>query len=731
MEDNNNLIEISGVVDKVFFSSDTWVAFMIVTNECESVKCSGSLSGLEIGMNVKLIGSYQEHPKYGMQFAAKAYQLLVGTSRLNIEKYLTSSAISGVGPALAKRIVEKFGSDTIDVIRNSPEKLTEVNGISKKKAKKIHDSEAGSQVFFFLMSYVDISTNQAITLYEKYGNEAINIIKNNPYKIIYDIKGFGFKTVDKIALKNGFSKDSPIRIAAAITYYLTEIGNEGHCHTTIPQLELELTELLPDTSKENIAIILAKEIEKGKIIAEGTDVYGRLLYNCELSTAQGIVELLNKNCKSVPERYIQQAISDFEFDNGFTLEPHQKNAIRAALSNNLTVITGGPGTGKSTIIKVIVDAWMMTQKSDENIKDCVHLCAPTGKASRRIAELVGCEAETIQRIIAKVQLKNKEDFLNTPEIANNSLLIIDECSMVDIYLATDIIRMALKYNLRLVLIGDTHQLPPIGPGNFFKDLCDSPCVPSVTLKLCHRQKGTIAINANRVNEGGGFSVLNLDDPSFEFVSSIKENAREKVIDNYINLVKLYGVREVGCIVPMRKKGKGQTSAEDLNEIIREKLNPERPLEPKIKGVDFRMGDRVMNTVNDYTRDVYNGDCGIITDIDALFDEIIVTLDSGKVVPFSKVQANNLILSYAITVHKSQGSEYKACVIACNMEHAYMLQRNLLYTAITRAKEKIVFIGEPKAINLAVKKLPSFERMRKLKLRIGKEVANAKKKQYHS
>lgn len=706
-----------GEITHINCAKESWAAFRLREDCGASYSCSGKIIGVTQNTRMKLEGEFINHPIYGEQFNFTSYELLVGNSLEDIKRYLTSSAISGIGEKLALRIIEEFGTDTIDVIRNDPKRLASVKGISKKKAEKIHESEANSQVFQILLSYANLTPRQAITLYEHYKENTVKIIKKTPYKIIFDVDGFGFKTVDKIARKNGVTENDPDRLAAAITYCLVKIGDDGHCYTTIPRLQSSLEDLLPNVSMEEIANALAKEIANERVIQEGTNVYAKRLYDAELSISKSIAKLLSKPCKAAKKSLVDDVIADFEDETGFRLEEQQKNAVYTVLQNNIAVITGGPGTGKSSILNVIVKAWAEF-KNKGTPEECVCLCAPTGKAARRAADLTKCPAETAQKMTMK-WVQNKDD-----PFYKDKLLIVDESSMIDIYLAHRIMEMVEKNNMRVVFVGDTYQLPPIGPGNFFKDLCDSVCVPSVTLRLCFRQHGTIAINAKRINEGAKFAALNFEDNSCRFRLAEKEDAREAVISEYLALVDEYGVQNVSCIVPMRKKGRSHTASEDLNEIIRAKLNPPTTFGENEK-VKFRVGDRVMQTTNDYDRDVFNGDCGVVWEIDDLNEVVSVLLDNGKVIEYNYIQCSELIFAYAITVHRSQGSEYKGIVIAHNREHSIMLERNLLYTAITRAKEKVVIVGEPAAINIATSKMSSHERMRALKKKIGEQLVREK------
>jgi exodeoxyribonuclease V alpha subunit len=418
----------------------------------------------------------------------------------------------------------------------------------------------------------------------------------------------------------------------------------------------------------------------------------------------------------VTDKQIESAIWEMELSEGFELEKMQKQAVFCAIKNRVSVITGGPGTGKSTITKAIVKAWMKQYAPHTDPNAHVVMCAPTGRAARRAAELSGVNGETIQRILARHAY---EDALDT------KLFILDEASMLDIRLASQLINL-VKDKHFLVLIGDVDQLPPIGPGHFFRDCVQSAFIPTVQLTLSHRQKGKIAVNANRVNMGEGFHALNIDDPSFQFVYARKDTAQQEVVRQYLALLeKGYSVQDVCCVVPMRKKGKSCTAADELNPIIRDAVNPPpADLPNDFRDEDLRPGDRVMNTENDYNRQVFNGDCGIVDSVDSTTGAITVLMDDGRYVDFSKNCASFLILAYVTTVHKAQGSEYKAVVVVQNVEHMHMLQRNLLYTALTRAKDELVLIGEPRAIDMAVGKIPALERNTCLKERIKTLVVKA-------
>ncbi len=713
---------LQGRVIKVFYvGKGGWASIVLDCGDGEQIKCAGILPGINEGVSVEVTGDYIMHPSYGLQFTVKTSKLIIGNDKREIFAYLSSGAIHGVRAAIAKLIIDKFGNDTLNIIRNHPERLVEVKGISEVKAHVIYNPEKSASTFQALCVYAELSDKQRIVIYEQYQDKSVEIIKNNPYQIIYDISGFGFKTVDKIALKNGINPRNPKRVAAAIQFLLTSIGNEGHCYCTVGALEENLKILIPEVAQEQFSDIIIEEWKKGNVVIEENTIYSGVLYRAEINIANNLVSMLMNKANKVKNEVIHKAIMETEIENGFELEALQKRAITCALQNRVTVITGGSGTGKSTIIKAIAKGWTLANNAYK-MEDCVIMCASTGRASRRMSELSGCDdALTVQKLIKQSKNGNID--------IKGKLIIADEESMLDIYNANDLLQIAINNRNTLVLIGDVDQLPPIGPGNFFKDLVSSPCIPSITLKLCHRQKGAIAINAKRINDGYGFAALNFSDKSCQFFEVGKHQIREAVLQEYKNLLNKYNARDICCIVPTRKSGKGHTAAKDLNPLIRDMVNPQKEGEDVYDWCEFRVGDRVMNTENDYTLNIFNGDCGIISDIDPLEKIITIEMDDGNIVEIDASKIKYFELAYAVTTYKSQGSEYKAVIITQNMENAFMLSRNLLYTAVTRAKDELIIMGEKQAINLAVRKITALERMTKLKLRIGKAVAELAKLSY--
>lgn len=713
--------EIIGKITKINAIKENWASCVVSTDAGEQISCVGVMPGLVLGMRMKAEGEYKQHPTYGMQFNVKGCELEVAFTKEYALKYLGSGAVKGIGPETAKKIVAKYGDATMEIFENEDyEALTLVDGIGNRKAKKIIQAYTENNVYRKLLGYANLSLSKAEKLFQEYGENALSMIKYKPYDIIYDIDGFSFKTVDEIALKNGWNETHPSRLCAAVTYLLWQCSEEGHCYSTVDAVEENIKTLVPNVPAELIADAIAREIEAGRLILEsGNILYTKKLHKAESKIAYNMAEMIvnSNNGKILSHQKIQDAILEMEQESGFSLEEHQVEAVTTALTNRLTVITGGPGTGKSTIIKAIVCGWGKHFPTDD-VAEHIVLCAPTGKAARRMSERAGVFAETVQRILVRQRAEDAEPI-------RNKLIIVDEASMLDILLANAIIRIAAEGNNHLVFIGDADQLPPIGPGNFFRDIVNSPCVPSVTLRLCHRQTGTIALNARRINEGRGYATLDFDHPSCRFVYAEKQNARAKVLEQYHSLLSKYDIKDVCIIVPMRKSGKSQTSADDLNILIREEINPLTDSDVTLEGCNFRIGDRVMYTSNDYEKEIFNGDCGIVYDFDTEFGTVLLELDDGRNIELTKGEATKLVLAYAITVHKVQGSEFKAAIVALNREHAYMLQRNLFYTAITRAKQKVVIVGEPAALNIAIQRVSALERQTKLQKRIALEVVNLK------
>ncbi len=705
---------LKGTIVHVIYKSEKDFAVVVVQQD-NGIKqtFAGKIYQPQVGMEIIAEGEIVNHPTYKTQFKVKSSELKLPKTKMEIINYIRGNLPKKCELLLAEKIVQRFGLTVIeDIIENDPLRLMEIPGIDRKTAQYIAKSHQENCVFQFLVA-AGLSMAVANKLYSEYGKGAIDVLKATPYKPIYQVEGISFKQLDKYALAHGFAKTDPSRIAAATTYVLLKIGNEGHCWSHIDSVGDLVHEVLPEISDNLIAEQIKSELLKGNLVLEKDRIYAKEMYDAEQIVASSIVKMVkstdnlsNTNALPLTKRQIVRAIEDTEFQNGIEMDVFQKNAIVNALTNRISVITGGPGSGKTTILSAIVAGWMKQYHPTDKPEDHIILCAPTGKAARRMAEVTGIHADTVHRSIFATGVDPTEE---------PKLIIVDEASMLDIRLARRIMAYAVKGHF-LTLVGDVDQLPPIGPGHFFRDCVQSAFIPSVKLNISHRQSGQIAINAKRINDGEGFYALNLSDPSFRFVYAEKDTAQKAVVREYLALLeKGYSEKEVCCIVPVRKAGKSQTSAEDLNRIIREIVNPAKTKEEE--NAKWRVGDRVMNTENDHSRFVFNGDCGEIIEVDTEAKNIVVKMDSGAEVVFDHGRDDNLVFAYAMSVHRAQGSEFMAVVVAHNREHSYMLQRNLLYTAVTRARQELVLVGEPKAIDMAVSRIPSLERNTQLRERI--------------
>lgn len=708
--------EIIGLISRVFFSNDNWASVLITVDKDDSViRAAGSIMNPVVGTRMLFVGDWFDDPKYGRQFKIQSSRLYGKMTREGLIGYLSSGFITGVGEKTARRIVDKFGDETLDVLENQPLRLATVPRISVEKAKEIAKMYKASSVYMEIYQLFGnkITDNQVKNIYAAYGEKAVDVIKKNPYQLIHDIDGFGFRKVDALALNYGISKKSPVRIGAALSFALTEESQKGHCYSNVLSLQAEVNKLLELPGGETVdptqlGHILADEIKQEHFVyeKEGDRLYLPAIYKSEIYCADQISEMIRKPLPlNTSDDLIEEGIEQTEREFGFKLEETQKRAVISALKNQISIITGGPGTGKTTIVRAILNCYNGL---------ATYLVAPTGKASRRMSECTGRDdAITIHRLLIEKKKRNSKY-----EYAG--LIICDEASMLDINLAAKLLEFAEDTHSQLCLIGDIDQLPPIGPGNFFRDLVKSPFVPTVKLELCHRQKGKIAINAQKINFGESYKNYEYDD-SFKFLMSAKEDAQKNILEQYFEFVEEYGVSNVGCIVPTRQaKGENADSkvaSDALNKRIREKLNPMRSDSVTVSGCDFRVNDRVMQTSNDYEKGVFNGDCGYISCIDKDDNLIYVKMDDGRVVEYAPFETSSLTLAYAMTVHKSQGSEYKAVVLGQCTEHWILLQRNLLYTGVTRAKEKVTIVGDPKSMYRAVSNTESINRNTLLQTRI--------------
>ena len=628
------------VITRVRVEKDGWAVVTATDeNNNEGVYTGAFVNPVE-GMRLIVTGEEIVHRTYGPQFKVESSVVGKQQSKQGVYNYLLKADIRGLGAGFTQKIVAAFGDKAIDIIRNDWMQLTIIKGISDKRALMIHEGEAKTTPLYELLSFEGITYNRAEQLYKKYGLEALNILRTDTYRLIYEVDGIGFKTADKIAIANGADPNGYERVAAAITFRLNSIGDEGHCYETYDEMVEGLKMLIPTVEESLIKSVLGTELLSGRVVSDGEALYSSKMYEIETETAKYIKTLLGLPAASCPQEYIDQSIADIEeklskercFE--FLLEDQQREAVKMGVNSRLSVITGGAGTGKTTIIRAIAGAYLRVKNSD------VVLCAPTGKAAKRMEEATGHPALTVHRLIMR----------EGAEYPEHTILICDESSMMDIIIANRLLAFAVKHGMQVVFVGDVHQLPPVGPGMFFRDLLSCSRIPKSELTLCHRQQGNIAINAHHVNLGFAPKSLIYDNNTTKFIYAVKTDAVKHILEEYTRCIKKYGVQNVCVIGPIRKAGKSPTSTADLNNILRNAVNSEKPGD----SCKFAAGDRVMNLKNDKDNDIYNGDTGVVVRCNAADNDFVVDVNGErKRFPLSKQEQWDL--AYAMSVHKSQGS----------------------------------------------------------------------------
>ncbi len=727
-------MKIEGMVtDIIFQNPDNGYTVCTVQYEDDEISCVGEMIDIHPGEYVSILGSWTSHPVYGDQIKVSIATKSMPTTQQGMEKYLSSGVIKGVGPKTAKNIVKKFGDDTFRIIEEEPQELATINGISAKKAGEIHEAftlqYALRQAMLMLQEY-GVSPNFAKKIYEKYGNKTKEVIKENPYRLANDIAGIGFKKADEIAMQMGVEQNDPHRFESGILYILNNFAANGHTYMPKQQLvEDTIRLLIPDeyTSYtqmvmhmenpeeapllENIMVdnaITELAISK-RIIVKNYDgepcVFLTFYYKYEQEVAQKLLDLSRAVDEEADD--IEDEIKATEKDLSITLVEEQKEAVRQVLRQGVTVITGGPGTGKTTTIRAILD--MLEKNGDD-----VLLAAPTGRAAKRMSEATGKEAQTIHRLL---ELGYHGDDSRRQEFAKNEdnpleadVIIIDEMSMVDISLMYALLKAVIE-GQRLILIGDSDQLPSVGAGNVLKDIIRSERIPVIRLNTIFRQaqESDIVMNAHKINQGQ-YPVCNKKGTDFFFEKKSDQNDVKKTIVDLIlrripNFKKVDSLKDIQVLSPMRK---GVLGVNELNKALQESLNPKSPMKPeKEQGSQlFRVGDKVMQIKNNYNMPwkiktkaglvidegtgVFNGDCGMIDDITAAGVDVI--FDDGKIVTYEPGHLDELELAYAVTIHKSQGSEYPVVILPLYNGAQMLLTRNLLYTAVTRAKQMVIGVG---------------------------------------
>lgn len=698
--------KICGTVDTIIFASqDNRFTVLKLSPEKLSTQITVTLNGIAplIRQLLEIEGEWVKHPKFGQQFKATTYKTVAPTEISGIEKFLASGAINGIGPAMAKKIVAEFGEKTLEIIAKSPNELLKVPGIGKKTAEKISASYLEQSELTEIMVWLEnhgISNTYAGKIFAKYGSFAIDIMEKDIYRLFQDIEGIGFLTADKLAFNLGIQREDKRRIISGIDYALMQLCNNGHC--CIPEMALvDKTAKILQVNNQIIFTILKERIDNGslntEVVGGETLIYPPYLYYAEKKVATRLLQL-QQATEPLSEDNLSLFIKVWEKDNQIQLAQKQKEAIKACLHHGVLVLTGGPGTGKTTVIKGILSILKA-----QGLK--IRLAAPTGRAAKRLSETTGQKALTIHRLLEANNLAQDDNLQlgfskDIDDQLDADVIILDEVSMVDIVLMHHFLN-AVPDGCRIILVGDTDQLPAVGPGSVLKDIIRSQKIPAIRLDEIFRQAQTSMIiqNAHIIN-AGRLPDLRKQYSDFVFYELNDDTSiTQKILDLCTKDLPHEGfdvLKDVQILSPMHRFLCG---VENLNLMLQEQLNPKKNQdELKYSSQTFRVGDKVMHIRNNYQKNVFNGDIGFIQDIN---NEKLTVDYFDHIVTYEKNELNELTLAYASSVHKSQGSEYKVVIIPLSTSHYIMLQRNLLYTAITRAKQKVIIIGSKKALMTAV------------------------------
>ena len=733
---------ITGYVDHIVYqNSDNGYTVMALVAEGEEVTCVGMCKGLGQGENISAEGEYIEHPVYGRQFKIQTYETVAPTDRAGMERYLGSGAIRGVGEALAARIVKKFGDDTFRIIEEEPERLAEVKGISERKAQEIavqmEEKKDLREALVYLQQY-GISNTLAVKIYNTYGMEMYSVMRENPYRLAEDVSGVGFRIADEIAGRIGIHTDSDYRIRSGILYTLMQAVGEGHCFLPLELLLHRAAELL-GVSEENIRPQVDNLIMDRKLVAKGDALFAAAYYYAELNCANMLrnlnIPMLEAENLPAQDMAIRKRLERMAENLSMELDELQLKAVEESIKNGLFILSGGPGTGKTTTINMII-RYFESEGMD------IFLAAPTGRAAKRMTEATGFEAKTIHRLLELNSALSDDDTRranferNQENPLEADVVIIDEMSMVDIQLFQALLKAILP-GTRLILVGDVDQLPSVGPGQVLRDLMNSEAFPMVTLEKIFRQAGEsdIVVNAHRINKG---EQIALDNKSRDFFLLERNDVNviykhmiqliREMLPKYVNATPF----DIQVLTPMRK---GSLGCETLNGILQRYLNPADPhkKEHSYGNTVFREGDKVMQIKNNYQLEweivgrynipidkgmgVFNGDMGRVLEINETMSTLLVEFDDGRRVnyPFSGLE--ELELSYAITIHKSQGSEYPAVILPLLGGPRMLFNRNLLYTGITRARNCVTILGSSETVRNMIDNVSENRRYTALESRI--------------
>jgi exodeoxyribonuclease V alpha subunit len=715
---------LQGIVERVTYHSEDsgyTVARLKAPGERDLITIVGSFPDIHAGQTLRLTGYWREHLKYGRQFQVTHAQETKPATLTGLEKYLGSGLIKGIGPVTARRIVAHFGLETLDIIEHACSRLIEVTGIGEKRVAMIEKAWAAQQaikeVMLFLRGH-NVSTTYAVKIYKQYGDQAIEVVSKNPYQLATDIFGIGFVTADTIARNIGIAPDSDFRYQAGMLYMLQQAAEEGHCF--LP--ERELTErvvkrlALPDSPVDPVRIgeLINEMADSRQLItqpgygdlAEERLCYAPTFYYTEQSLASRLAAFTRTQVE-VDLLRVQRWIDRYTQKRDITLSEEQRQAVELAASSRLLVLTGGPGCGKTFTTKTVVDLWRAMGKS-------ILLAAPTGRAAQRLSEMTGQEAKTIHRLLA-FDPKTMQFRFNEEHPLEAQAIVVDETSMLDLFLAHSLLK-AIPPEAQVLLVGDVDQLPSVGPGMVLRDLIESQQVPVVRLTQVFRQAAAshIVTNAHRINAGQFPRLV----PTTKFAESdclwleapepaLGAEGIQHLVSEYLPKHGIDPVRQVQVLSPSTR---GEVGTRQLNAMLQQVLNPPAPgkVEFARGGSTLRVGDRVIQQVNDYQREVFNGDIGTITSIDLEEQEVVVQF-TERAVTYDYADLAEIALAWAVTVHKSQGSEYPVVVFPLFMQHYLLLSRNLLYTGLTRAKQLAILVGPTKAIGISIKRVTDRQR----------------------
>lgn len=711
---SSDLESLSGSVERVtYFSEENGfcVLKVKVRGQRDLITVTGSAASVSPGEYIDCQGTWFNDKNYGLQFKAQRLSVVLPGTLEGIEKYLGSGMIKGIGPHFAKKLTKAFAESVFDVIEQTPEKLLELPGIGRKRMERVvsawADQKVIREIMVFLQSY-GVGTSRAVRIFKTYGNDSIAKVSENPYRLALDIRGIGFKTADVIAMNLGIKKDSPLRAQAGVRHALQELSDEGHCaceRERLSQMAGSLLEIEQDICRTAISA----EIELGNLICEEINekslVYLAALYRAESSVATHLLRLREGDA---PWSQVDalKAISWVETKEQIELSLSQKEAVKKSLISKVLVITGGPGVGKTTLVNSILK--IVKAKNARVI-----LSAPTGRAAKRLSESTGLEAKTIHRLLEfdpkEFQFKKNKD-----NPLDSDLLVVDEASMIDVVLMNQLLR-AVPDESSLLLVGDVDQLPSVGPGSVLADIIASEQIPVVRLTEIFRQAASskIIVNAHRINEGKMplKSEAACDLTDFYFIEAktpeeINDKLMHVIKDRIPSRFKLDPVRDVQVLTPMNRGGLGSRS---LNIELQKLLNTNDSPKLNKYGTIFGVGDKVIQTVNNYDKEVFNGDIGTICSIDLEESQLQIEFD-GRKVEYESHELDEVSLAYAASIHKSQGSEYPAVVIPLATQHYMMLERNLVYTAVTRGRKLVVIIGQANALAMAVRNKKATKRV---------------------